>query len=82
MFLKDKKKEPAYGAEVLRLWAASGTYWHDTSIGPKTLAQVEEMYRKLRNSIRFILGNLQDQRLAPEDKVKREDMSMVGGASC
>ncbi|TCD67808.1 isoleucine-tRNA ligase [Steccherinum ochraceum] len=75
---KDKKKEPAYGADILRLWAASTTYWHDTSIGPKTLAQAEEMYRKLRNSLRFVLGNLRDQRLSEEQKVRREDMSLTG----
>ncbi|KAH8101837.1 isoleucyl-tRNA synthetase [Cristinia sonorae] len=75
---KDKKKQPAYGAEILRLWSASGTYWHDTSIGPKSLAQVEEMYRKLRNSLRFILGNLKDQRLSPEDRIPGESMSLTG----
>ncbi|KAG1830047.1 tRNA synthetases class I-domain-containing protein [Suillus subalutaceus] len=35
---KDKKKEPAYGADVLRLWVATVEYWRDTSIGPTVLA--------------------------------------------
>ncbi|OAX32892.1 isoleucyl-tRNA synthetase [Rhizopogon vinicolor AM-OR11-026] len=55
---KDKKKEPAYGADVLRLWAATIEYWRDTSIGPTVLAQCAESMRKIRNSARFILGNI------------------------
>ncbi|OJA11547.1 hypothetical protein AZE42_09681, partial [Rhizopogon vesiculosus] len=55
---KDKKKEPAYGADVLRLWAATVEYWRDMSIGPTVLAQCAESMRKIRNSSRFILGNI------------------------
>ncbi|KAI0053136.1 isoleucyl-tRNA synthetase [Auriscalpium vulgare] len=55
---KDKKKEPAYGADVLRLWAATVEYWRDMSLGPKILAQTAESLRKIRNSARFILGNI------------------------
>ncbi|KZS97143.1 isoleucyl-tRNA synthetase [Sistotremastrum niveocremeum HHB9708] len=54
----DKKKEPAYGADVLRLWAASVEYWHDVNVGHTALAHVAESLRKIRNSCRFILGNL------------------------
>ncbi|KAA1476621.1 isoleucyl-tRNA synthetase [Dentipellis sp. KUC8613] len=55
---KDKKKNPAYGADVLRLWAATVEYWRDMSIGPTVLAQAAEALRKIRNSARFILGNI------------------------
>ncbi|KAG1887595.1 tRNA synthetases class I-domain-containing protein [Suillus subluteus] len=55
---KDKKKEPAYGADVLRLWVATVEYWRDMSIGPTVLAQCAESMRKIRNSARFILGNI------------------------
>ncbi|KAL0568341.1 isoleucine-tRNA ligase, partial [Marasmius crinis-equi] len=55
---KDKKKEPAYGADILRLWAATVEYWQDMSIGPKVLAQTAESMRKIRNSTRFMLGNI------------------------
>ncbi|TFY58371.1 hypothetical protein EVG20_g8173, partial [Dentipellis fragilis] len=55
---KDKKKNPAYGADVLRLWATTVEYWRDMSIGPTVLAQAAESLRKIRNSARFILGNI------------------------
>ncbi|KAG2137399.1 tRNA synthetases class I-domain-containing protein [Suillus bovinus] len=55
---KDKKKEPAYGTDVLRLWVATVEYWRDMSIGPTVLAQCAESMRRIRNSARFILGNI------------------------
>ncbi|KAH0834854.1 isoleucyl-tRNA synthetase [Lanmaoa asiatica] len=54
----DKKQDPAYGADVLRLWAATVEYWRDMSIGPTVLAQTAESVRKIRNSARFLLGNI------------------------
>ncbi len=49
-----------YGADVLRLWVASINYTDDVPIGKIILAQLAEVYRKLRNTERFILGNLFD----------------------
>lgn len=60
----NKKLEPAYGADVLRLWVASVDYSGDVSIGPNIIKQTFESYRKLRNTARFLLGNLAD--FAPE----------------
>ncbi|TDL24631.1 isoleucyl-tRNA synthetase [Rickenella mellea] len=57
---QNKDKEPAYGADVLRFWVASCDYWRDMSLGPTVLAQAAEAVRKLRNSARFILGNIGD----------------------
>ncbi|KAI9432988.1 tRNA synthetases class I-domain-containing protein [Lactarius indigo] len=54
------KKQPAYGADTLRLWAATVEYWRDMSISPKILEQASESLRKIRNSARFILGNIGD----------------------
>ena len=62
---KDQKKQPPYGADVLRLWAASVDYSVDVSIGAGILKQVFESYRKLRGTLRFLLGNLHDFR--PEE---------------
>ena len=56
--IQDKKKEPAHGADVLRLWVATVEYWRDMSIGPTVLAQAAESLRKIRNSARFIMGNI------------------------
>ncbi len=49
-----------YGADVLRLWVASVNYTDDIPIGKGMLAQLAEVYRKLRNTARYILGNLND----------------------
>ncbi len=49
-----------YGADVLRLWVASVNYTDDVPIGKNMLAQLAEVYRKLRNTARYLLGNLCD----------------------
>lgn len=49
-----------YGADVLRLWVASVNYTDDIPIGKNMLAQLAEVYRKLRNTARYLLGNLTD----------------------
>ncbi len=49
-----------YGADVLRLWVASVNYTDDIPIGKNMLAQLAEVYRKLRNTARYLLGNLCD----------------------
>ncbi len=47
------------GADVLRLWAASTNYSADVSIGPEILSQISENRRKLRNTLRFIVANME-----------------------
>jgi isoleucyl-tRNA synthetase len=49
-----------YGADILRLWVASTSYTEDQYVGPKILKAVAETYRKLRNTIRYILASLKD----------------------
>jgi isoleucyl-tRNA synthetase len=49
-----------FGADVLRLWVSSVDYAHDVSISDNILKQVSDAYRKFRNSLRFVLGNLDD----------------------
>ena len=46
------------GAEILRLWAMSSDYAEDLRIGPEIVKANIESYRKLRNTLRFLLGNL------------------------
>ncbi|CAG8576245.1 6913_t:CDS:10, partial [Acaulospora morrowiae] len=55
---KNKKEEPAYGADVLRLWAASSEYVKDINIGSTVMNHVAESMRRYRNTARFMLGNL------------------------
>lgn len=49
-----------YGADVLRLWVASCEYQEDTRLGDAILKQTADGYRRLRNTFRFLLGNLYD----------------------
>ncbi|WP_026674355.1 isoleucine--tRNA ligase [Alkalihalobacterium bogoriense] len=48
------------GADILRLWVASVDYQADVRVSDKILKQVSEVYRKIRNTFRFLLGNLAD----------------------
>ncbi len=49
-----------FGADILRLWATSADFTADVHVNQEILAQVAEGYRKIRNTLRFLLGNLQD----------------------
>ena len=63
----------ASGADILRLWAASSNYSEDVRVSPDILSRLSEAYRKIRNTIRFLLGNLSD--FSPvEDRVDYQDM--------
>ncbi|AII46846.1 isoleucyl-tRNA synthase [Synechococcus sp. KORDI-49] len=57
---KNQKQEPAYGADVLRLWVSSVDYSADVPIGAGILRQLADVYRKVRNTSRYLLGNLHD----------------------
>jgi isoleucyl-tRNA synthetase len=60
------------GADILRMWVASADYWDDQRIGPEVLKTTVETYRKLRNTIRWMLGNLAHFR--EEDRTALEKM--------
>jgi isoleucyl-tRNA synthetase len=49
-----------YGADILRLWVALADYTVDLRIGKEILKGVADSYRRLRNTLRFVLGNLKD----------------------
>jgi len=51
---------PRYGAEVLRLWAASEDYTEDIRLSSEILDRLADAYRRIRNTFRFLLGNLYD----------------------
>ena len=57
---KNEKQEPAYGADVLRLWVSSVDYSSDVPLGPGIVKQLADVYRKVRNTARYLLGNLHD----------------------
>ncbi len=56
----NQKKDPAYGADVLRLWVSSVDYTSDVLLGPTILSQMSDVYRKIRNTARYLLGSLED----------------------
>lgn len=62
-----------YGADVLRLWAASVDYRNDIKIGQNAINQLVEIFKKTRNTVRFLLGNLYDFDPA-KDYVNYNDM--------
>ncbi len=49
-----------YGADILRLWVSSSDFKSDVRVSPEILKQLSEVYRKIRNTIRYILGNCHD----------------------
>ena len=51
---------PKYGAEVLRLWVAAEDYTEDIRLSSEILERLSDAYRRLRNTCRFLLGNLGD----------------------
>jgi len=65
-----------YGSDILRLWVASSDYNEDIRISPEILSRLSEAYRKIRNTVRFILSNLYD--FNPDtDKVSYEKLKRI-----
>ncbi|WP_445810031.1 isoleucine--tRNA ligase [Yoonia sp.] len=65
-----------YGADILRLWVAQSDYTADLRIGDEILKGVADSYRRLRNTMRYMLGSLADfsesDRMAPADMPELE----------
>ncbi|MDY4788785.1 MAG: isoleucine--tRNA ligase [Bacilli bacterium] len=68
-----------YGADILRLWVASVDYQQDVRISDELLKQVIEQYRKIRNTLRFLLGNLSNgcYGFFNKDKDYQENLEIV-----
>ncbi len=67
--IKDK------GAEIIRLWVAMVNYQEDLKLGETILSGLTEAYKKIRNTWRFMLGNLKD--FKPSDDIKKEELLPV-----
>jgi len=69
------------GADILRLWAASSDFTEDLRIGPDIIQANVDAYRRLRNTIRFMLANLagfdESERIAPADMPELERMMLA-----
>jgi isoleucyl-tRNA synthetase len=77
----NQKQEPPYGADVLRLWVSSVDYSSDVPLGKNILKQLSDVYRKIRNTARFLLGNLYDfdpaKDAVPYDQLPELDRYML-----
>ena len=60
-----------YGADILRLWVASIEYRADMPLSKDILKQVSESYRKIRNTLRFLMANTSD--FNPKDALSYEE---------
>ncbi|MFW8600944.1 isoleucine--tRNA ligase [Desulfobacterota bacterium M19] len=64
-----------YGAELLRLWVAAEDYRDEIKISDKILSHLSDSYRKVRNTIRYFLGNLSD--FEPQHRVAYADLPEI-----
>jgi len=60
------------GADILRLWVVASDYTRDLSVGPNILKQMGDLYRRLRNTLRYLLGNLSN--FDEAERVSQADM--------
>lgn len=66
------------GADVFRLWAMSSDFKEDLKLGPSNIKQVSDQYRKIRNTFRFLLGNVNGEDFNPStDMVAFENLERV-----
>jgi isoleucyl-tRNA synthetase len=66
-YIPAEKMTSTYGADVLRLYVASMDYANDISVSERGIKEMSEAYRKIRNTFRYLLGNLEDyQRFNPD----------------
>lgn len=63
-----------HGSDILRLWVSSVDYTEDVKMSEELIKQVKESYRKIRNTYKFLLGNLND--FHEENKVSYQDMPL------
>ena len=75
-FIDPQKMVDQYGAEILRLWVAAEDYTVDIRISEEILKRLVEAYRRIRNTSRYILGNLYDFDCV-KDMVSVEDMEEI-----
>ena len=73
--IKPDKMINKYGAELLRLWASATDYKEDVRLSDEIMKRLVDNYRKIRNTIRFLLGNLYD--FKQSDAVPYEEMEEI-----
>jgi isoleucyl-tRNA synthetase len=66
-YIPADKMITTYGADVLRLYGASMDYTNDISVSERGIKEMSEAYRKIRNTFRYLLGNLEDYKAFDSD---------------
>ena len=64
-----------YGADILRLWVSSVNYQEDMRCSDELIGRLQEAYRKIRNTLRYLMGNIDDYQ--PTMAVAYEDMQAI-----
>ena len=64
-----------YGSDITRLWVLSSDYENDVNLSDEILKGISDVYRKIRNTLRYMLGNTYD--FDPENPVKYEDLEEI-----
>lgn len=64
-----------FGADVLRLWCINGDYSEDMRIGEEIITRNQDVYRRFRNTLRYLLGVLSDYN--PNDEVKYDELPLL-----
>ncbi len=70
--IEPKKVIDQYGADILRLWVANADFSGEIAIGDDILKGISDIYRRLRNTLRWILGNLDD--FSPEENLSYKEL--------
>ena len=65
----------SHGADILRLWVVGSDYSEDLRIGPEILKHYTDIYRRLRNTLRYLIGNLSD--FSEKEKIDRDSMPEI-----
>ena len=78
----NQKENPAFGADTLRMWVSGVDYSGDVCVGDNIMKQVSDAYRKLRNTLRYLVGSLSDfdpaKDCVPIDQLASIDKYMLG----
>ncbi|MBW8015497.1 MAG: isoleucine--tRNA ligase [Planctomycetes bacterium] len=64
-----------YGADILRLWVSSVNYQEDMRCSDELIGRMQDAYRKIRNTLRYLMGNIDDY--TPENAVAYADMEPI-----
>ncbi len=75
-FIKPKNIIKNFGSDILRLWVSSTNFYNDVNISNEIILRTIETYRKIRNTLRFLISNLNDFKLN-NIKIKKKNLILI-----